>query len=208
MSQKRKIIWLIILVIFFVSISLLVKYNNQTLLNFDYYINIYSSSIQSPTLDSLILSVTKVCNIPESILIFLVFGMFLLLKNKKQSFCILTIAVIAGTALPEIIKTVTERVRPVSNLLLETDYSFPSGHSTIATIFILSSIFLLAPAIKNIFTKNIFLLSTCIIFPLVIVSRIYLSVHWLSDVLAGILLGSICYLLASFVCCLKKKNML
>ncbi len=208
MSQKRKILLLAIFVICLISISLLVKYNNQTVLSFDYYINIYFNSIQSPTLDSLMLSITKVCNIPESILIFLVFGVFLLLKNRKQSFCILTIAAIAGTALPEIIKTATERIRPVSNLLLETDYSFPSGHATMATIFLLSSIFLIAPAIKNNFTRNIFLICTCVIFPLVIVSRIYLSVHWFSDVLTGILLGSICYILASFVCCLKKKNML
>ena len=208
MSQKRKIIWLIILVIIFISISLLVKGNNQTLLNLDYYINIYVSSIQSPILDSLMLSVTKMCNIPESILIFLVFGLFLLLKNKKTYFYLLTIATTLGTVLPLIIKPVIERIRPISNLVLETDYSFPSGHSTIATIFILSSIFLIATVIKNNFTKKIFILCTCIIFPLVIISRVYLSVHWVSDVLAGILLGSICYLLASLVCCLKKKNML
>jgi membrane-associated phospholipid phosphatase len=67
---------------------------------------------------------------------------------------------------------------------------------------------LMAKAIKNRSTKNIFLLCTCIIFPTVILSRLYLSVHWFSDVLAGILLGSICYLLASYICCLKKKNML
>lgn len=203
-----KIISIVILAICFISISLLVRYNNQSLLGFDYYINIYFDSIQSPTLDSLVLSVTKVCNIPESIIIFIVFGMFLLLKNKKQSICILIVIAMAGTALPEIIKTLIKRIRPVSNLLLETDYSFPSGHATIATIFLLSSIFLMAPVIKNNFTRNIFLICTCVIFPLVIVSRIYLSVHWFSDILAGILLGSICYLLAIFGCCLKKKNML
>jgi undecaprenyl-diphosphatase len=110
--------------------------------------------------------------------------------------------------LPFIIKPIIEKIRPVSNLLLETDYGFPSGHSTIATVFILSSIFLIAKAVKKWFTKKIFLLCTCVIFPLVIISRVYLSVHWFSDVIAGILLGSICYILASFVCCLKKKNML
>lgn len=208
MSKKIKLLWLIILIICFISIGILVKYNNQTLLNLDYYINIYSNSFQSPILDSLMIEITRVCNVPESILIFFFFGLFLLIKKEKCSFLILTTATTLGTLLPLIIKPFIERIRPVSSLLLETDYSFPSGHSTIATIFIISSIFLIAKTIKNRFTKNIFLLCTCIIFPLVIVSRVYLSVHWFSDVMAGILLGSICYILASFVCCLKKKNML
>jgi undecaprenyl-diphosphatase len=68
--------------------------------------------------------------------------------------------------------------------------------------------FLVAPAIKNNFTKITFLICIYLIFPLVILSRVYLSVHWFSDVFAGILLGLICYLISSYICCLKKKNML
>jgi undecaprenyl-diphosphatase len=154
------------------------------------------------------LSITKVCNIPESIIIFIIFSIFLILKKKKQLFYLFTTFTALGTLLPFIIKPLIERIRPLSNLLLETDYSFPSGHATIATVFLISSIVIIAPLIKNSFSRKIFILCTSIIFPLVIISRVYLSVHWFSDVLAGILLGSICYILASFVCCLKKKNML
>ncbi len=197
MSQKRKIIQLVVIVISFISISLLVKYNNQMLFNSDYYVNIYFNDIQFPTLNSLMLSVTKICDIPESILIFLVFGLFLLLKKKKSHLWLFTIATTLGTLLPLIIKSIIEKVRPVSNLLLETDYSFPSGHATIATVFLISSIVIIAPLINNGFLRKIFILCTSIIFPMVIISRVYLSVHWFSDVLAGVLLGSICYILAS-----------
>ncbi|MCX6717519.1 MAG: phosphatase PAP2 family protein, partial [Candidatus Taylorbacteria bacterium] len=117
-----------------------------------------------------------------------------------------SIATGLGTLLPLGLKFVTQIQRPSS--LLEQDYSFPSAHVTIATVFLLSSIFYLVPLMKEGFSKTSFALITYIVFPLVAFSRIYLSVHWMSDVIAGIVLGFICFIIAEIICCHKKENVL
>ena len=160
---------------------------------------------QYPSVTSFILSITKILNLVEAFIIFLVFGIFLIIKNRHY-FYSFTIATVLGTLLPWIIKLLTQIPRP--GLLLEQDYSFPSGHATIATIFLLSSIFFLAPLLKNRFAKIIFTSITYIVFPLVAFSRIYLSIHWTSDVLAGIILGFICFITGEIICCQKKENVL
>ena len=208
MNRKNKIILLALLSLFFIGIMFNVILNYKPLLSIDKTIQTFSNILHSPILDQTMISITKIGNTYESLLIFIVFTIFLISKRRKNSFYFFTIVTALGTILPEIIKNLIERVRPVSNLLIETGYSFPSGHATISTVFFFSSIFIIAPHIKNFFSKITFLTCTSIIFPLVAISRIYLSVHWISDVLAGILLGSICYLLTSIFCCHKKENML
>ena len=208
MSPKNKKIILTILVLLFLIITLGVITNYGPLMSIDKTIQTFSSTLHSPTLDQTMLSITKIGNTYESLLIFIVFALFLISKRKKDTFYFLTIITGLGAIIPEIIKILTERIRPVSNLLTETSYSFPSGHATLSTIFFFSSIFIIAPIIKNNFSRIIFIICISIIFPIVALSRIYLSVHWNSDVLGGILLGSICYLLVSIFCCHKKENML
>jgi undecaprenyl-diphosphatase len=208
MSPQTKKISLIILILLFLIITLGVITKYKPLMSLDKTIQTFSSTLHSPTLNQTMISITKTGDTYESLLIFIVFALFLISKRKKDTFYSLTMVTGLGVILPEIIKILTERIRPMSNLLIETSYSFPSGHATISTIFFSSSIFIIAPTIKNSFSRIIFIICTSIIFPFVALSRICLSVHWTSDVLGGILLGSICYLLVSIFCCHKKENML
>jgi undecaprenyl-diphosphatase len=152
------------------------------------------------------ISITKIGDVYEVLAIIAIFGLFLLLKNKDYFYSFVITSGL-GVTLSWIIKWLVQRARPV-NSLMEYDYSFPSSHATIAAIFLLSSIFLLIPLMKKGFSKNIFATIVCIIFPLVAFSRIYLSVHWTSDVIAGILLGAICFIFSKTICCHKKENVL
>ncbi|MFA5934436.1 MAG: phosphatase PAP2 family protein [Candidatus Paceibacterota bacterium] len=208
MSLKNKKLILIICLIFFVLLIFSVTINYKPLLSFDKSAQTFSSTLHSPLLDQTMLSVTKIGNTYESLLIFIVFAFFIISKRRKYPFYFFTIVTALGTLLPELLKNLIERARPISNILIETGYSFPSGHATISTVFFFSSIFIISPHIKNNFSKITFITCTSIIFPLVAISRVYLSVHWISDVLGGILLGSICYILTSIFCCHKKENML
>lgn len=186
--------WLIILfTLLFLIITLLVVNHNSFVINTNNSVKTFIEIHQSPSINTAMLSITKIGNLYEASIIFLVFALFLLLKNRK-SFYIFTLATILGTILPWIIKLLTQIQRP--SLLIEHDLSFPSGHATISTIFLLSGIFLISPLIKNRFSKNIFIFIVYIIFPLVAFSRIYISAHWLSDVIAGVILGLISFVFA------------
>lgn len=88
-----------------------------------------------------------------------------------------------------LIKIMIARPRPMEALVNIDGYSFPSGHATIATIFCSLFVFAYKDHIENIFFKSVFVFSLFLCAVAISFSRIYLSVHYLSDVIVGILLG-------------------
>jgi undecaprenyl-diphosphatase len=207
MNVKNKITLLILLIISFSFLTFLIITKNQTILNLDQYIFTLIHTFPFPQfLNTAALTITKLGNPYQSLTIFIVLGIFLIKQRNKISFYILTLAVGLGTLIPQAIKFLVERVRPVSTLLVEIDPSFPSGHATISCVFLLAIILLIAPLIKDYLLKYSLIVLSSVIFPLVALSRIYLSVHWASDVFAGILLGCISYLIADLSVSLLHKN--
>lgn len=202
--MKNKNWFIILLALLFLIITILVINNNYFVINLNNSVKIFIEAHQSTTIQNFMLSITKVVNVYEATVIFLIFGLLLILKNKK-SFYIFAISTILGTVSSWIIKTLTQIQRP--SLLIEHNLSFPSSHATVATIFLLSGIFLISPLIKSNFSRNIFLITVSIIFPLVIFSRIYLSVHWTSDVVAGVILGLISFVFAKKCANISKKKL-
>ncbi len=198
--------WLIIfLTLLFLIITFFVITDNQFINNLNNSVKIFIENHQSPIFHNLMSSVTKIVNFYEGTIIFVIFSLFLILKSKK-SFYTFSMTTIFGTISSWIIKIFTHIERP--NILIEQDFSFPSSHATASTIFLISGIFLISPFIKNKFSKNIFLIVISIIFPLVIFSRLYLSVHWLSDIIAGIILGLLSFVFSEKVCYYNKDKVL
>ena len=128
------------------------------------------------------------------VLIILSLILMFLLKNKKDGLAIL-INLITSFLLNLLMKIIFLRERPgVNNWLVEEiGYSFPSGHATVSMAFYGFLIYLAYIKIKNRQTKYwiISILSIVILF--IGVSRVYLGVHYLSDILGGFLF-SIFYL--------------
>ena len=111
-------------------------------------------------------------------------------KKRWQDFWLTSFVMIGGWILEYTVKILTQRPRPDNVLIpLPMDYSFPSAHSTIAVIFFSLLIYLFKDTIRNKAMKVTFIASCIVWFLIVGFSRIYLNVHYLSDVLAGIGLG-------------------
>ncbi len=124
----------------------------------------------------------------------LVVTLFIVIKNKKIGASIFSNLVII-TVLNQLLKRILQRPRPTEfRIAEETGYSFPSGHSMVSMAFYGYLIYLIYKHIKNKYIKwiSITLLSTLIL--LIGMSRIYLGVHYTSDVLGGFLI-SIAYLI-------------
>ena len=118
----------------------------------------------------------------------------LFIKNKKISIAIF-INLLLAVLLNIFVKEIFQRERPLADnwLTSEIGYSFPSGHSTVSMAFYGFLIYLIYTKLNNKFKwPLIILLSIIILF--IGISRIYLGVHYLSDVLAGFLF-SIIYLI-------------
>lgn len=126
-------------------------------------------------------------------LIVLTIILLISIKNKKIGLSIFSnLAII--TILNQLLKRILQRPRPTEyRIIEETGYSFPSGHSMISMAFYGYLIYLIYKYVENKYVKWILISLLIVLICLIGVSRIYLGVHYTSDVLGGFLI-SISYL--------------
>jgi undecaprenyl-diphosphatase len=129
-----------------------------------------------------------------------------LLLQKKYSLLLFILAATLGGALINLgLKEFVGRARPteVTHLLEENSLSFPSGHSMMSAIVYLTQATLLTMIEKNRRAK-FFIISVALILTILIgLSRIYIGVHYPTDVLAGWIAGIswalLCWYAASLI---------
>jgi undecaprenyl-diphosphatase len=124
----------------------------------------------------------------------LTFGTFgyLLIAHKQRAAWFLIGSVLGGTAFSSILKMLFERARPdiVPHAARVFTASFPSGHALISALVYLTLASLLV-RIHPDRTVRFYIVAVAVFLTVIVgVSRIYLGVHWPTDVLAGWCLGS------------------
>jgi undecaprenyl-diphosphatase len=112
---------------------------------------------------------------------------YLLMSGRQRVAALIAVATAGGQALNLALKNAFERQRPDAALhLVEvTSTSFPSGHSMASSIFYLTIGALLARTANRRREKAYFVASAVMITVLIGFSRVYLGVHYPTDVLAG-----------------------
>lgn len=122
-------------------------------------------------------------------LIALTIVLLVLIKNKKIVISIFSNLVIV-TILNQLLKAILQRPRPTEyRIVEETGYSFPSGHSMVSMAFYGYLIYLIYKYVKNKYIKWISIVLLSILVCSIGISRIYLGVHYTSDVLGGFLIS-------------------
>lgn len=120
--------------------------------------------------------------------------LFFVIKDKKIGISIIANLGIV-TILNQIIKFIMQRPRPTEfRIIEETGYSFPSGHSMVSLAFYGYLVYLIYKYINNKHLKRTLIIILSILICIIGVSRIYLGVHYTSDVLGGFLI-SLAYLI-------------
>lgn len=183
--KNNKFIIMFICMVFFLAI--LEDILDHEIKNFDILgYNIISKSI-SEYVTPIAKIITKLGNPGSLILITII--LFLVIKNKRIKWAI-PINLVCSAILNITLKNIIQRPRPIEYRIIdENGYSFPSGHSMISMAFYGFLIYLIYKNVKNKYIKviSILLLSTLIL--LIGISRIYLGVHYTSDVIGGFLLA-------------------
>lgn len=144
-------------------------------------------NFSSPIMDKIMIIITS---LGDSGFIWIVIGILLLLNNKyRKAGLVLLVGLLLTTILGEgIIKNIVQRPRafityPDINIIIQppASFSFPSGHtgSSFAAAFIIA------------YYNKKFGILAFILAALIGFSRLYLFVHYPSDVLAGMLLGTV-----------------
>jgi undecaprenyl-diphosphatase len=115
----------------------------------------------------------------------------LVIKKRQEFVGPFVFTMISSGTTTFIGKILISRFRPVGAAIVETDFSFPSGHATVAVAFYGFLAYLIIKLVKNKIKRQVVITSAILIVFIVGFSRLYLGVHYISDVLAGYLVGSL-----------------
>ena len=108
-------------------------------------------------------------------------------KKLKRESVIFFAGFFSTLTIVAILKSVVARIRPEGAILFhETSGSFPSAHAALSLFFFGFLGYLLASKTKN----QLYIIAALAISAIIDFSRIYLNVHWASDVLGGFLLSA------------------
>lgn len=112
-----------------------------------------------------------------------------------------TLAALTGLAIYKPMKHIFLRARPdeVLHMVEQGGYSFPSGHSVSALIVYGLLTYLIRKHCKNSVIKNIFSTITAILSIAIGLSRIYIGVHWPTDVFTGLMIGGAVLMVATII---------
>lgn len=174
----------------FVILGYIVKFYPDMLIGFDQPIQTAIRGDLPATLTTVFRGITRLIDLPIVISwAILLTVIFYLKKWKSESLLVAGNLSLAGILIVSL-KHLYQRPRPeILHLVEEEGFSFPSGHSLAVTLLIGSLIIIVGQRVKDRTVRLILQISLGIYLVSVIISRVYLGVHYPSDVLASLCLG-------------------
>jgi undecaprenyl-diphosphatase len=158
---------------------------------FDEAVLRWVSTHHTPALTTVMLEITTLGTSAVALAIVSVAALFLTLTKHKYSALLLIVATAGGIFLDFLLKLRFDRPRPHifswgEQVILS---SFPSGHAMSATIVYSTVAYLAARLQRRRWARGLTMFIALILILLICSSRVYLGVHYPSDVLAGVIIG-------------------
>lgn len=181
-EQERKYIFYIAIALFLILVFLL---NFSFVKNLDNFVSEFVQKNRMNILDNISIFLGKIFDPIPGIILLLMIGILLWIKNKKEKSVFLVLISFLSVGITLLVKEIIQRPRPIIQFINETGYSFPSGHSMISIVLFGSLSYLFLRKFKG---RYVYFSIISLIIGL---SRVYLNVHWLSDIIGGFILGII-----------------
>ncbi|NYF25649.1 phosphatase PAP2 family protein [Sporosarcina sp. JAI121] len=160
---------------------------NDTIAGFDTTVIGFVQGLEVPWLTSIMKTFTWIGSgyVVASIAMIGFIGLYFALRYRQQAF--LLIAVVAGSILlNSILKNYFKRERPDIHRILDVNgFSFPSGHSMMAFALYAIIAYIAWRNVKTTMSRVLLILLTAFMIIMIGTSRIYLGVHYPSDVIGG-----------------------
>lgn len=186
MKKSHRII-LSILIISFIILLILVKLEKT--MNIDTKVYNFIIKIKSNELTNIVKAIT---NLGDTFIIISSIIMCFLLFRKRIYPILITSNILGIVLLNQALKHIVMRPRPeFLHLVEESGFSFPSGHSMAAFGFYGYFIYLISISKINKKIKIILNIILSILILLIGLSRVYLGVHYISDIVAGFIMSFI-----------------
>ena len=188
-NKTKKIIkWILFAITAILAIVVTINVKNGRILELD--LNIYkffSENIINDKLTPIVKIITHIGG--AKIVLVLTVVAIILIKGLKNKLFLLT-GIVGTAGLNVVLKHIIQRERPnINRLIPEKGYSFPSGHSMMSMAFYGMLIFLIFKYVKNTTLKWTLIVILTILLSTIGITRIYLGVHYPSDVIGGFLVS-------------------
>ena len=181
----KKFFYLFVLLFFVDLIMVITGFSS----NFDNAISLFFSVHNNVIFTNIFKAISFICSPKFMIGLNVLLFIFIIVK-KKYKLLIIVLSSISSVIINNLVKIIVRRERPdYLRMVMEKSYSFPSGHAMISVLFFGSIIYLVNK--YNLKYKKLITFSLSTFVLLVGISRIYLGVHYLTDVVGGYLLGFI-----------------
>ena len=146
---------------------------------------------RTPGLDALMLEITSLGTASVVTMIVGVAALFLWLNQHKHSAILLFVSTFGGVILNNLLKLGFSRPRPdiIAWGAKATFYSFPSGHAMSGTVVYATVAYLAARLQRTHAARALIAFLAALIIFVICLSRVYLGVHYPSDVAAGVIVG-------------------
>ena len=160
-------------------------------LRFDLAVGETMRSLRSPSLNAIMIPITHTANWKTLVGIAVILLIIDAVKWKKIIYPLATATCIINLLIYKLFKALVQRPRPDRSfwLVLESGFSFPSGHSMNGMFCYGMMIYLLWRNCENKLIRNLVTIFLCILIPLIALSRVYCGVHHPTDVIAGLSAG-------------------
>jgi hypothetical protein len=190
MNNKTKNIikWILFAITAILAIVITINVKNGKILELD--LNIYKFFRENIINDKLTPIVKVITHIGGAKIVFVLTVLaIILIKGLKNKLFLLT-GIVGTAGLNVVLKHIVQRERPnINRLIPEKGYSFPSGHSMMSMAFYGMLIFLIFKYVKNTALKWTLIVILTILLSTIGITRIYLGVHYPSDVIGGFLVS-------------------
>lgn len=182
--------------------------NDSEALVFDRTVLKKFREIRGSELTQSMIDLTALGSVSVITLLMSVIIIFLILHHHWQGLIYILIIVSGSATIPVFLKNYFNRERPdaLEHLAAVKNTSFPSGHSFGATVAYFSLAFLLSREIKEIKIEILYYALATIVVALVGTSRMYLGVHYPTDIVGGICIGMMWFSIVSIPFLYFTKN--
>lgn len=197
MSRWKRISLLIIFTLIFSVIAFFHESRLGKWIDNEVYEFIYSS--ESFITTTILLGFTKIGEVWAMVCLSLLLVVYLMLKRYNIETLFFVIVMSLSSTLNPLLKNIFDRERPTLLRLIDiSGFSFPSGHAMGATAFFGSGIYIANRIMKD--KARALMIGLCALFIIMIsASRVYLGVHYPTDVIAGIIGGVFCIVLSTLI---------
>jgi undecaprenyl-diphosphatase len=188
-KKQKKLLYISAIALGIFLIILIELLTTHQISKLDQIISENMISIQNPSLTNVMIFITNLGGPISIALLSILLCLFLISRKKYTKAIILIMGILIGSFLELTIKEIVQRTRPENALIKINEFSFPSGHAIISIVFFSLMIYSFKSYIKDKKLRIILAIPLIILTILIGFSRIYLNVHWFSDVIAGFALG-------------------